>query len=465
MEIIVIKKKRYVMGLSPWLALPSRGKSSKLAAQKAKTLKGKGICVRPSPIPQVGIINEWAFTKRGEPLKNPGIGTIYSLATAIAGNQPESWAGFFHVAEKLWWVISVMNGVIVPDGDYLTNDEETARKFYDLEMSRLPQEVNPVEINDIQEAIQWIESHIARRYVGKIQKIGIDQKQIAIAGAIGAIVLIGAGAEFWNMHEESIERAKARAALILKLRQEQIAKEKKETSKQQMLSKQSVYKPKPLPKPWVGKPFYTGYTQAVKKIFDRLPLNENGWKLENLDCSNVSCVATYKMDTKFSTFWYIPKGGVANISAKTVNVSYPIHYLSAVEKQNIGIKNLSLWLIGWMEVHQIKGDVSDVSMGTTTDMPPMIQGAPQPMPPVQNMNNSTKNGGIRPYPLKVLNGQPKQPRFLPPTWKTFSWKMKTTLPPWTMDAISVDGVVPESVQFEPSSSEWKINGEVYEPIN
>lgn len=450
------------MGLSPWLALPSRGKSSKLAIQKAKTLKGKGVCVRPSPIPQVGIINNWVFTRRGEPIKSPGLGTVYSLATAIAGNQPESWAGFFHVAENLWWVVSVMNGVIVPDGDYLTDNEEAARKFYDLEMSRLPQEVTPVEMNDITESIQWIESHIAKRYVGKIQKIGIDKKQIIIAGAVGTIVLIGAGAEFWHMHEQSIERAKARAALLLKLRQEQLAREKKETSIP--AQKQAIYKPKMPPKPWVGKPFYYAYMQGVKHIFKRLPLNDKGWELEKLYCSNVSCVATYKMDTSFSTFWYTPKGSVADISAKTVSVTYPIHDSTNGEKQTVGRKGLAVWLMGWMQVHQIKGTVAGGDMGIVTGMPPIIQSGPAPMPPAPVTTTKPQQGDNRPYPLQVLNGKPKEPAFLPPTWKTFSWKMQTKLPPWMLDAVSVNGVVPESAQFESSDSEWKLNGEVYEPI-
>ncbi len=433
MEIIVIKKKRYAAGLSPWLALPSRGKAIKLASKKTRDLKGKGFCLRPSPIPQVGIANEWAFSKNGEPVKGTGFGPVYSLATAIAGNQPESWAGLFHITEKSWWVISVMNGVIVPDGDYLTDDEDSARKFYDLEVSRLSQEVTPIEIGDVAESIKWIEAHLSVRYVGKLKKDGVDQKQIAVAGAAGLIIVAGTGGYLWHAHELSVARANARHALLLKIRQEQLQEKKKATLKVAISPSQ---KPQPRPKPWVGKPLLSGYARAVQDVFDRVPMESSGWHLTGLKCGVSTCTATYKGDMHVATFWFRPQGTQPDIATKTVSRNYPLD-LRLSGTQHIGKAHLSVWLMGWMQVHGIHGGVTSAVA------------AYQAIP-------------YRPQ-RSADYGKPAQ-KFLPPTWKALSWTIRSILPPWQMRGISVDGVVPESADYNAEDGRWTITGGAYEPI-
>jgi len=425
MEIIVIKKKRYAAGLSPWLALPSRGKQKKIASQKAKELKGKGFCFRPSPIPQVGIANEWVFLKNGEPVKGLGFGTVYSLATAIAGNQPESWAGLFHITDKSWWVISVMNGVIVPDGDYLSEDEGSARKFFDMEVSRLSQDVTPIEITDVAESIKWIEAHLSVRYLGKLQKNGVDQKQIALAGAAGSILVAGTGGYLWHEHDLSVARAKARQALLLKIRQEQLLEKKKA----------ALQKPQPRPKPWVDKPLFSDYARAVQGVFDRVPMESSGWRLTGLNCNLSVCTAAYKRDVPVATFWFRPKGTLPDIATKTVSRNYPLRVSHGT--QHIGKARLSVWLMGWMQVHGIHGDVTPAAADYQ---------------PLRSMPQRPAN-----------NGKPAQ-KFLPPTWKAMSWTISSILPPWLMDGISVDGVVPESADYNVADGRWTITGGAYEPI-
>ncbi|MHB8365927.1 MAG: type 4b pilus protein PilO2 [Acidithiobacillus sp.] len=432
MKIIVIKKKRYAAGLSPWLALPSRGKAIKLASKKTKDLKGKGFCLRPSPIPQVGIANEWVFSKNGESVKGRGFGSVYSLATAIAGNQPDSWAGLFHITEKSWWVISVMNGVIVPDGDYLTDDEEAARKFYDMEVSRLSQEITPIEIADVAESIKWIEAHLSVRYVGKLQKDGVDQKQIALAGAAGLILVAGTGGYLWHEHDLSVARAKARQALLLKIHQEQLLEKKKAALKAAVTPSQ---KPQPMPKPWAGKPLFSDYAMAVRGVFDRVPMESSGWQLTGLKCEAATCIATYKRDVHVATFWFRPKGTLPDITTQTVSRNYPLQYPQGT--QHVGKAHLSVWLTGWMQVHGIHGSVTPAAVANQA-MPYMPQ---------------------RP----TDNGKPVQ-KFLPPTWKAMSWAIRSILPPWQMSGISVVGVVPESADYNAEDGRWTITGGAYEPI-
>jgi len=433
MEIIVIKKKRYAAGLSPWLALPTRGKAGKLASKKAKDLKGKGFCLRPSPIPQVGIATEWAFKKNGEPVKGMGFGPIYSLATAIAGNQPESWAGIFHITEKSWWVISVMNGVLVPDGDYLTEDEDAARKFYDAEVSRLSQEVTPVEINDVAESIRWIAEHLSTRYVGKLQKNGIDQKQIVLAGAAGLAVVVGTGFYLWNAHEQSVERARARRALLLKIHQEQLLAKKKAmlANSPSRLSQ----KPQPRPKPWLGKPLFSDYADAVRNVFDRVPMESYGWHLKSLRCGASTCTATYRRDMPMATFWFRPRGTLPDLATKMVSRNYSLD-LRRSGKQHVGKAHLSVWLMGWMQAHDIHGSVTPAAASPSTPYAPQQQ---------------------------TVNGKPV-PKFLPPTWKSMSWAIQSILPPWQIIGISVHGIVPESADYNAVDGSWTITGGAYEPI-
>ncbi|WP_291521792.1 type 4b pilus protein PilO2 [Acidithiobacillus sp.] len=433
MEIIVIKKKRYAAGLSPWLALPSRGKAIKLASKKTKDLKGKGFCLRPSPIPQVGIANEWAFSKNGEPVKGTGFGSVYSLATAIAGNQPESWAGLFHITEKSWWVISVMNGVIVPDGDFLTEDEDSARKFYDMEVSRLSQEITPIEINDVAESIKWIEAHLSVRYVGRLQKDGVDQKQIALAGAAGLILVAGTGGYLWHEHDLSVARAKARQALLLKIRQEQLQEKKEATLKAAIRPSQ---KPRPRPKPWAGKPLFSDYARAVQGVFGRVPMASSGWQLTGLKCDMAVCTATYKRSVHVATFWFRPQDTLPDIATKTVSRNYPLQV--SLGTQHIGKAHLSVWLMGWMQAHGIHGSVTPAAVAYQA-MPYM------PQRPTDNGNKTAQ-------------------KFLPPTWKAMSWTISSILPPWQMTGISVVGVVPESADYNAGDGRWTITGGAYEPI-
>ena len=458
MEIIVIKKKRYAAGLSPWLALPSRGKAIKLASKKTKDLKGKGFCLRPSPIPQVGIANEWVFSKGGEPVKGIGFGSVYSLATAVAGNQPESWAGLFRITEKSWWVISVMNGVIVPDGDYLTNDEEAARKFYEMEVSRLSQEITPTEINDVAESIKWIEAHLSVRYVGKLQKAGVDQKQMIMVGAAGLILAAGTGGYIWHAHEQSVERARARQALLLKIRQEQQLEKKKAAMK---LVSHPVRKMMPTPKPWAGKPLFSDYAMAVQGVFDRVPMESAGWHLTGLDCDSDSCTATYKRDVPVATFWFRPKGTLPDIATQTVSRNYPLPGANPLNPhpaglppagpQHVGKAHLSVWLMGWMQIHGVHGSVTPAAMAYQP-----LQGAT----PLQGANSMP----YTPQSPTDKGAMSHHQKFLPPTWKTLSWTISSILPPWEMSGVSVNGVVPESADYNAGDGRWTITGGAYEPI-
>jgi hypothetical protein len=429
MEILVIKKKRYAVGLSPWLALPSRGKVKNLAAKKTRDLKGKGFCSRPSPIPQVGIASEWVFSKDDKPLKRAGIGPIYSLATAIAGNQPESWVGFFHITEKSWWVISVMNGVIVPDGDYLTSDEESARRFFDTEVSRLSQEVSPVEINDVAESIAWLEAHLSTRYLGKLQKNGVNKEQILLAGVAGVVVVSGACWYFWHEHELSVAREKARQALLLKIKREQLL----EKEKKKAIAAVQAPKLQARPEPWVGKPLFSAYAMAVRGVFDRVPMASFGWQLTGLKCDVDTCTATYRRADHVATFWLRPKKTLPDIATKTVSRSYPLSISDS--SQHIGMAHLSVWMMGWMQIHGIRGSVTPADEN------------PVPYMPQRPMNN----------------GKPVQ-KFLPPTWKSLSWTIHSAFSPWRLGGISIDGIVPETADYNAEDGEWTITGKAYESI-
>ena len=195
-------------------------------------------------------------------------------------------------------------------------------------------------------------------------------------------------------------------------------------------------KPQPRPKPWVGKPLLSGYARAVQDVFDRVPMESSGWHLTGLKCGVSTCTATYKGDMHVATFWFRPQGTQPDIATKTVSRNYPLD-LRLSGTQHIGKAHLSVWLMGWMQVHGIHGGVTSAVA------------AYQAIP-------------YRPQ-RSADYGKPAQ-KFLPPTWKALSWTIRSILPPWQMRGISVDGVVPESADYNAEDGRWTITGGAYEPI-
>ena len=114
MELLKIGKRTYAAGLDAWLSVETHTKAVKVARKKAKSLKFAVFALRPSPVPQIGLLKEFPKGR----LK----GQVYSLAAAVAGAQPESWSGLFALPSGKWWVLSIFNGVIVSNGDLLTAD-------------------------------------------------------------------------------------------------------------------------------------------------------------------------------------------------------------------------------------------------------------------------------------------------------------------------------------------------------
>ncbi len=410
-ELLKIGKHNYVVGLDVWLSIETHNKAAKAAREKAKSLKFPFFAIRPSPVPQVGLLKN---VQKGM-LK----GKVFSLAAAISGAQPESWSGLFALPSGKWWVLSIFNGVIISNGDLLA-DEETARAQFDKELARLPGDIQPVEISDPTEAMAWISKNISNKYPAVIRKTQ-DNSVVLAGGVVLGVTVVGGG--FWIYHQHVIaeQRKAARIALL-----KQLAAEKKKEEK----SSTQIAKVAPIVLPWAGKVSYSAWANAVKNIVLPLPLASHGWLLSEVTCSLRSCSVTWKRQPGVTVLEAPSKDIDANGNLSTTMYSLPT-FASNLDVQ-APVSGTSRRLQGWIQGLGINGGIQEQ----------MNPGA-YPLP-----TNAPKLNGVKSPPA--------------PTWTAKSFSFSLPVPPWEISALELPGLVISSVTWNPGGN-WHFTGVVYGP--
>ncbi len=420
MELLKIGKRTYAAGLDAWLSVETHTKAVKVARKKAKSLKFAVFALRPSPVPQIGLLKEFPKGR----LK----GQVYSLAAAVAGAQPESWSGLFALPSGKWWVLSIFNGVIVSNGDLLT-DEPTARAQFDKELSRLPGDIQPVEISDPDESVRWLTKNAGNKYPTILRKTQ-DNSILMAGGALLGAAAIGGG--FWWYHEQTIA-AKRKADHLALLRM--LAAEKKH--QEQVQSKANVAKA--VPPPWTGKPDYTTWSKAVKTLAASLPLAERGWSLSDISCGQVACSATWRRGFGV-TVLDAPQGDMA-ANGDVVTTNYPLSFngdssRGAIIDVATPVSGTDRWLQGWIQSLGVNGNVQSPTVG-------MMGGYPIP-----GHTTIGASGKLPPAP----------------TWTTKTFSLSLPVPPWRATALNLPGLVVNSVTWRPGGN-WHLTGALYGPAH
>ncbi len=415
MELLKIGNRTYAVGLDVWLSLESHNKVTKLAREKAKSLKFPVFALRPSPVPQVGLLKE---INKGA-LK----GKVYSLAASIAGAQPESWSGLFALPSGKWWVLSVFNGVIISNGDLLT-DEATARAQFDKELARLPGDIQPVEISNPAEALRWLAKNISNRYPAVLRKTK-DSSLLLAGSALLGVSIVGGG--LW-LHHEQVVAAQRKADHLALLRM--LAAEKKHQVHQ---SVSAGAKEAPVVLPWAGKPAYPVWATAVKAVVAQLSLAYRGWLLSGISCGQSSCSATWQRQPGATVLDAPGHNTASNGDMVTTTYSLDLNGASLLQVSNrvaAPVAGTARRLQGWIQGLGINGGVQA----------------------------QTGNG----YPLPLRTQQGVGQKIPVPTWTAKSFSFSLPVPPWQVSALTLPGLVMTSVTWKPGGN-WHFTGVVYGP--
>jgi hypothetical protein len=423
MELLKIGKRTYAVGLDAWLSVESHTKATKVAREKAKSLKFAIFALRPSPVPQIGLLKD---VPKGA-LK----GKVYSLAAAVAGAQPESWSGLFALPSGKWWVLSIFNGVIISNGDLIT-DESTARAQFDKELARLPGDIQPVEIADPQKALQWLAKNAADKYPAVLRKTQ-DSSLLLAGGALLGVCVIGGGL-WW--HHEQVVAAQQKVDHLALLRM--LAAEKKHQA-------QSAPKVPPVVLPWAGKPAYTAWAMAVKTVVAPLSLANRGWLLSGVSCGTAECSATWQRNPG-ATVLDAPSGnaaspgiaspGIVAASGDAVTTVYPLG-LSDARHVAAPVVGTARRLQGWMQGLGVSGSIQ---------------------------TQSPADGMAAGYPLQRVGTRGGQKAAFAPTWTAKTFQMALPVPPWQVNALDLLGLVMDSVTWRPGG-DWHFTGVVYGPAH
>lgn len=414
MELLKIGKRTYAVGMDAWLSVESHNKAAKVAREKAKSLKFPVFALRPSPVPQIGLLKD---VQKGA-LK----GKVYSLAAAVAGAQPESWSGLFALPSGQWWVLSIFNGVIISNGDFLT-DEATARAQFDKELARLPGDIQPVEISDPAETMRWLAKSAADKYPAVLRKTQ-DNSVLLMGGAMLGAAALGGGL-WW--HHEQIVAAQQKADHLALLRM--LAAEKKH---QAQSAAAAAVKASPVVFPWEGKPAYSAWALSVKAVVDPLPLAKHGWLLSGISCGQTSCSATWQRQPGATVLDIT--GGDMTPDGNMVTTMYPLN-LDGDHPVAKPVPGTARRLMGWIQGIGING-------GVQTSMNPGY-----------------------PLPARTMANVPGQKVSPAPSWTTKSFSLDLPVPPWQAgNGLNLPGLVLESATWRPGGN-WRLKGMIYGPAH
>jgi hypothetical protein len=398
--IIKIGKTKYIIGIDAWLNLESHKKATKIAREKAASLKYEGFTFRPSPVPQIGIIKKWDKNIKGSP---------YSLATAIAGAKPESWAGLFALPNGVWWSLSIFNGVITSKGDFAGNEEDT-REAFENQVSKLPSTVEPLEIINPEESMKWLNDNISDRYLSRLVKTKNNNLVIGLSLFVLIVILLS-GVYYYNNKIQSEKEIKLNEKLL-----------------QEMDRNRANTKPIVIPKPWKNNINYNLFMSNVRKIFYSLKLSEFGWNLTGFFCSNNSCSITWNRASGSSL--QIRPSGVVQKNGNTIIQSILFNNVNNNNKISDPTKNYINKFIGWYQLSGIDGQVSLQSNNSY----------------YQNIKNNNHN-------LKAIQN----------SYPVYNFKLKMPIKPWNIN-LNLPGLVPVSLSWSKNNN-WTINGLIYAPIN
>lgn len=329
-------KRRYVAGMQ-WTSFEA-APAKKDLLEDAERLGASWACIRlGEDAIQAGFCEPVVGSK---PIK------LYSLAAMVADSRRQPWLGIFRVEDGLWWYIAVRDGhAILPDGDVIGGEEEI-RAARDRHSGYTDWEYVEGDISDLLTTIKnspWVKPSPIRSLHGSpVTAVPLVLAALLTCASLGGYL----GWQHWQEvnRQRSLALAKAKV--------------------------QAAVPPSPL----LTLPMPNAWLAACGKVIAGLPLSENGWSLDKVDCL-ADAVHVHRVRSAGAVVSYRPAGSVSP-NGDTVDQSIPLALEKIGKEDAIQLAAAKLRLQAWAQAVGFTLVVTDPpaplpgAQPTHSDVPP-----------------------------------------------------------------------------------------------
>ena len=423
--VATIGGRKYAVGLY-WQ--PSPSKSVAKAAQEAAKAPGQ----------KADYFSIRAANKMGR-LAQFGLGQkdlghqagMPAAASSLADQLPGSWTGAFKVEEG-YWVVTLRDDLIDPEGDALFADEASA-------MARIDQEMSRGGLQRIYAPSSWaipgaddtgLLMLLGGRQSGKLKLATIPKTYFVYAGALVAFVIVLFIA--YTLYENHVEQLRLQAEAEQRAQEEARAKAAK-AEKERLEKLANAAKPDagqvqwpPYERQWQKMPLPEVWLSACQNAIMKVPATLAGWKITNVQCS----------DNTLLVNWARESGPAINLvgltldpSTRSATMSLPLEKMEPRGPQ-------SLWKPDDFNTFMLERNLP-LTLSPQADDPP-------PAPP---------------------QGAPKDAKPPPPWFKKvgLNFAVKGTPWYWANMARMTPGLILTKLSW--AGSNWTLEGVVYEKVS
>ena len=343
-----------------------------------------------------------------------------SLAAAVADARPSSWIGWFQFKTGVW-VVAVLDGLIIPEGDFFGTVEEAEAKLQDFEqfgdwsdtlICRTPEETEQT----LRELLK------KPKKVTKLRPVTQETfRALWIFGCFLALSVTAAGMSWYVSHQrEATELASKLNSAALK-------------TVQPILKKPEVAKAPPAELRLVPT---SATVQTCARFFDALEVSESGWALQTWTCSGLGESEVVRRKTKRASVDSLPADSGFNVAA-------PETWTKVVKSPTLPVSTV-VSRASLLTPLQLFSKIDSVAMAVDGHLS-FLESTPASTSP------ATPSAG--PSRLVLEDGEVTQ----------FSWQMQTKRNPLPslLALNNVPGVAIRYIKFDFSQKGWQVHGDAY----
>ncbi len=166
-------------------------------------------------------LNCFALHKRAEGVTQAGYGLLpddlssqFSLAAALIQVKSGSWLGKFHLPDGFFWAFAAQDGIIYPDGDFISNNEESINAHLNIlrESVDFTEEIICEDIDESSQKIQELIEGLKKTKYSKMYSVRprIPVKRILLGTVIliAVSVLWSGSVSYYQSYKEAARIAK-----------------------------------------------------------------------------------------------------------------------------------------------------------------------------------------------------------------------------------------------------------------
>lgn len=325
-EIVKAGSRKYVAGLF-WQPASTERRAELLAEAKGKAEQLNAALGDSEPS-----YNAYAVLKGDEGVQI-GVGGLDgnskalgcpSLAASIAGSVPSSyWRGWF-VLEDGVWVVAVVQGIVLAQGDFFGTADQAEDTWKYLDSLSYDWDESSIRTFSVEEShgeLSWLLSGKPQAELQPLRRRLLPRGTFLFLGVVAVVVAVG-----FVGHAKWME--------IQRERQEVIRQQKKLEDPESI---EDMFPPA-----WAGAPQPGDVLEACMDDIESMPLRDVGWEVESMTCTAAGLagvdvsVAWKRSDV--GTFEYLPLGGELNPDNPdhiSTSINLPLH--STPQSKDVGL--------------------------------------------------------------------------------------------------------------------------------